>query len=738
LTVRKSQVVAAALVVGHVRRIVLAVVLCLTLPAGARAANVARFVDPMVGTFGTGWVFPGADVPFGMVQNSPDTLGPLVYAGYMGNDALIRGFSLVHYSGVGVADGGDLPFMPWIGNGLPPSDPMKYAAPFTHANESAKAGYYSVLLGNGVKAELTATAHSALQRYTFPPASDAYLIVDPRHNNAGAGDAPNISANEGEWTRTGDREITGSTFNGRYRVFFVARFDKPIAETGEHWLKFAPGETVTMRAGISFVDSDGARNNLDEEEATFDDARARAFAAWNKELNRIKVSGGTIADKRTFYTALYHALLHPNVFEDVDGRYRGFDDVIRPSDGRTVYANFSSWDTYKAQNQLLATLYPRRYADMLRSQLTAAQQQGHLPRWAEQNSDPGYMTGDPAVPMIADGVCRGIVKGDEAQALYAEAVALQARREPGLLPKGFLNLAEARYAVATTLEYGVADFALALTARRLGHDADAERFLAQSLNYRNLLDPETKWLRPRNADGSWYDGTTPLGFDPAHDQTGYHEGNAWQYQWLVPHDPRGLFDRMGQDLAIERLDHLFAAPAEAQNRLQLFGVYYIADQWAPGNEHDLGAPYLYPFAGQPWKTQAELRAAQQAYRPTIDGLPGNDDLGGLSAWYIWTALGFGPFTPGAPLYMVGSPIFEHATIKGFTVKAPGASLAGKYVQSAKLDGKPLDRAWFGNDALHKGGVLQLEMGPVPNTSWATDPADAPPSASAAPLSAFGC
>ncbi|MEY2425658.1 MAG: hypothetical protein QOI61_1230, partial [Actinomycetota bacterium] len=688
------------------RRIVLAVVLCLTLPAGARAANVARFVDPTIGTFGTGWVFPGADVPFGMVQNSPDTLGPLVYAGYMGNDALIRGFSLVHYSGVGVADGGDLPFMPWIGNGLPPSDPMKYAAPFTHANESAKAGYYSVLLGNGVKAELTATAHSALQRYAFPPAGDAYLIVDPRHNNAGAGDAPNISANEGEWTRTGDREITGSTFNGRYRVFFVARFDKPIAEAGEHWLKFAPGETVTMRAGISFVDSDGARNNLDKEEATFDDARARAFASWNKELNRIKVSGGTIADKRTFYTALYHALLHPNVFEDVDGRYRGFDDVIRPSDGRTVYANFSSWDTYKAQNQLLATLYPRRYADMLRSQLTAAQQQGHLPRWAEQNSDPGYMTGDPAVPMIADGVCRGIVKGDEAQALYAEAVALQARREPGLLPKGYLTLAEARYAVATTLEYGVADFALALMQHQSEGQAD-ERSVLGSVRYRNLLDQSTQWIRPRLADGSWLQEFIP------ENGYGFQEGTSWQYSWLAMQDLRGVIDRMGGNAAVQdRLDKFFNLPASAaapvvwpkvQNQTTVFGIDYHGNQYAPGNEHDLEAPYVYNYAGAPWKTQAATRGALSIYTPTPDGLPGNDDLGALSGWVVWSMLGIYPITPGAPLYTIASPVFDHAVIHmasgDVTIDAPNHTFATKYVQSVNINVVPLHKTWLSKIAL---------------------------------------
>jgi predicted alpha-1,2-mannosidase len=281
-------------------------------------------------------------------------------------------------------------------------------------------------------------------------------------------------------------------------------------------------------------------------------------------------------------------------------------------------------------------------------------------------------------------------------------------------------------------------------AERLGKHADARRWRAASLNYGNLLDPETRWIRPRNADGSWYQGDTPLGFDPAHEETGFQEGNSWQYSWLVPHDPRGLFDRMGGDAAaVDRLDHLFAAPAEAQTRATFFGVVYRLDQWAPGNEHDLGAPFLYPFARQPWKTQAEMRDAQQVYRPTPDGLPGNDDLGSLSAWYVFSALGFSPFTPGAPLHMVGAPIFTRARIAlgdkaAFTVEAPGASLAGRYVQSATLNGKPLARAWFHEDALRDDGVLHLAMGPAANTAWATDAAAVPPSASDSSLEAFGC
>ena len=503
-----------------------------------------------------------------------------------------------------------------------------------------------------------------------------------------------------------------------------------------------------MRAGISFVDKEGARRNLDAEAPERRDlrpgARADAFAAWDAELQRVQVEGGTIADKKTFYTALYHALLHPNVFEDVDGRYRGFDDVIRPSDGRTVYANFSSWDTYKAQNQLLATLYPERYADMLRSQLAAAQQQGHLPRWAEQNSDPGYMTGDPAVPMIADGVCRGIVEGDEAQELYDGG-----GRAPGPSPrrplgKGYLTLADARYAVATTLEYGIADFSLALIARRLGHHDDAQRFLAQSLNYRNLLDPETKWLRPKNADGSWYNGTTPLGFDPAHDQTGYHEGNAWQYQWLVPHDPRGLFERMGGDLAVERLDHLFAAPAEVQNRAQLFGIYYIVDQWAPGNEHDLGAPYLYPFALQPWKTQAELARGPAGLPP--------DDRRAARQRRPRRALGLVPVDRAGLRAVHAGRAAVHGRLADVRARDHRASARADASPSRPRARRPpastcrrrrsTARRWTapGSATTRSARTASCawRWARVPNTTWATDPADAPPSVSDAPLSAFGC
>ena len=721
------------------RRLLPAVLALLARSAGAaRAADVARYANPLIGTLGAGFVFPGPDVPFGMVQNSPDTFTPgagyngLVYSGYMGNDPEIRDFSLVHLSGPGVAKAGDLPFMPWVGAAgqTPPSDPNQYATPFSHATEQAQPGYYAVTLANGIKTELTAALRAGMQRYTFPAAGDAYLIVDPLHRNSGGAG--------GDFAEVNDHEIAGRTINSHYSVYFDAVFDQKITGTGKTWVSFDPGQTVTMRVGISFVDAAGAANNLAQYDGqSFEDMRAAAYRAWNHELSKVRVGGGTVADKTTFYTALYHALLHPNVFNDADGRYIGFDGAVHTVTDRVQYANFSSWDEYKAENQLEATLEPARYADMLRSLLADADQDPNhrLPRWAEENYDPAHMSGDPAIPMIADGVCRGLLGQDEAEALYQHAVALRSFREPQLDQLGFLPGNP-----GTTLEYGEADFALALLAHRLGHDEDADRWLNASLDYRNILDPDSKWIRPRNADGTWY-STTPLGYEPT-DDTGFDEGNSWQYSWMVPQDMRGLFDRMGgDDAAVQRLDEFFAAPSDVQNRLNGFGTVYRDPQWAPGNETDLGAPYVYPYAHQPWKTQAELRAAQQVYKPTLEGLPGNDDLGGLSGWYVWTALGMGPFTPGAPLLMVGAPVFTHVTIAlphgRFTIDAPGASLAGKYVQSAKLDGKRLDDSWFPASAIHRRGVLHLEMGVTPSTWGATD---APPSVSDKnfSLDSFGC
>jgi putative alpha-1,2-mannosidase len=711
-------------------RVLLAIAALLLLPAAAVAAPVDD-VDPMVGTAPPGFVFPGAVVPFGMVQNSPDTMGEFAYSGYLATDPTIRGFSLVHLSGPGVRKAGDLPFMPTVGP-IVSRDPNVYASPFDHAQEHAEAGFYSVVLdASQTKVELTASEHAAMQRYTFPPTPAANVIVDVGRSVEGVHD--------GAFTQTGPNEITGWT-RGRYPVHFVARFSSPIVAHDDFSVTFdaTTQRTVTMRAGISFVDAAGARRNLQAEAQdgrSFDAMRAAARERWAAQLDRIRVDGGSALDRRAFYTALYHALLHPNVFTDVDGRYLGADGRPHVASGRTQYANFSSWDTYKAQNQLLALIEPGRYRDMLRSLLATYRESGKLPRWGEQNIDAAHMSGDPAIPMIADAACRGLLSDDEEAQLYAAAQDLVTRRPAELAQLDYLPMRP-----GTTLEYGGADFALALLAWRAGDAAGASAALERSLAYRNILDPETKWIRPRNADGSWYSPFSPT------DETGFQEGNAWQYSWLAPHDARGLFDRMGGDAAVlDRLDHLFSLPPEVQNRATGFGTVYRLDQHAPGNEHDMQVPWMYAFAGAPWGTQRELSEIRTLFRPTLDGLPGNDDLGSLSAFHVFSALGFGPVTPGAPFHVVGSPVFERATMvrdgkAAFTVEAPGAGPLAPYVQRATLNGRPLKGAWFREVRLHrKTGTLRLEMGGEPNETWATAKEVRPPSVSGGDgLGDFGC
>src|SRR3954453_7084192 len=371
---------------------------------------------------------------------------------------------------------------------------------------------------------------------------------------------------------------------------------------------------------------------------------------------------------------------------------------------------------------------------MLTSLLAHAREGGKLPRWAEQSIDPAHMSGDPAIPMVADGVCRGVLDRTTAEALYQQAVALRARRPPELDALGYLPGNP-----GTTLEYGVADFALALMADALGHHDDARRWLTASLDYRNVLDPQTRWIRPRGADGTW-----AANFDPALSEDGFQEGNSWQYSWLAPHDARGLFDRMGGDAAVaDRFSEFFKGPAEVQNRGTVFGLYYRLPQYAPGNEHDLQAPWMPAFAGEPWQGAEAQRNIQSVFRPTPDGLPGNDDLGGLSAWDIWSLLGLGPVTPGAPLHVIGSPAFARATVRvgggrTLTVAAPGASALARYVTPARLDGRALDRSWMGDAKLARGATLELTMSAVPDKTWAAAPAARPPSVTDSPLARFGC
>ena len=771
-----------------------ALIMASVVPATAIAAgeDLASYVDPLIGTYPPGFVNPGPVLPHGMVGLGPDTEGPLNYGGYHYVNNTITGFSHIHTS-AGVFRGGQIPVMPVAGEvilddpiseipGLgPEASPVPaYSSPFSHAAETAEAGYYQVLLERyGIDAELTATERVGVHRYTFPPDQGASIVFDPARNLDGYDNTASVSIEDG---------IVSGHIDSRddnVKVFFAATFDQPVtgtrtfkdgafsnatsqegARTGAV-VSFAPGSVVEMKVGISFTDPQGALTNLQAETTgkTFDEVRAAARDAWNAALGKIEVEGGTEAEKTSFYTAMYHAQFFPNLFSDADGRYRGFDEVTRTSDFDR-YTQFSLWDSYRGQNQLLAVVSPDRYGDMEKSLLDMYRQGGKLPRWTFANRDPGHMSGNPVIPFIGEGWCRGVLSDMSASDKRDLLAAMQerSRNNPGgnyddlgyapvprlgTHPGGIPKVDELHDGgggnAGTTLEYGLADFALALMADSSGIETERDRLVTRAAFYRNLLDPETKWIRPRHDDGTWFEE-----FLPENDY-GFQEGTSWQYSWLVMQDLAGLFDLMGGRETVEqRLDIFFNLPAtgtlpvvwpKVQNQATAFGLIYKGNQYAPGNEHDLQAPFLYNYAGAPWKTQAVARGAASLYTPTPDGLPGNDDLGALSGWLVWTMLGIYPMTPGAPMYTVASPIFEKATIhrpgtEDLVIEAPGSSALNRYVQSATLDGQTLDKTWF-TEA--EGNILSLELGPVPNTVWGTDVDAAPPSLSTdSDLRSFGC
>lgn len=757
-------------------------------PAGAQ--DLTAYVDPMIGSTPPGFTNPGPSMPHGMASPGPDTEGPLAYGGHYLHNRVVTGFSQTHMS-AGVYQAGVFPLLPVTGEvvtadpaqaGYPQPVPA-YSQPHDPASQVAEPGYYAVtLLRGAVRAELTATDRVALHRYTFPDGVESRVVVDAARSLKGYRPSSVTRLDERTFALTIDQSGPDHT------VFGVLRTDlapTAVTELGTGadvgvgdvvtdvgvLLDFPAGSTVESRVGLSFTDIDGALRNLEAEagdDVGFDDVRAAADAAWEAVLGQVEVTsaldaaGATPAlprvdaDKVRLYTGLYHARLFPNLHSDVDGRYRGPDDVVRTDTTRAHYSQFSLWDSYRGQNALLAVLDPDRYEDMLHSLADFADQHGRLPRWQLGPRDPGYMSGDPAVQFVASGICRDV--GDRAlhERLLAAIGDTRAARPAVLDELGYLPVPQPADPTqlhdgggrdtGTTLEYAVADAAASLVADRLGRRTLADQLAADALRYRNVQDPATGWIRPRDAEGEFAGG----GWSPEFGY-GFQEGTSWQYSWLAMHDWVGLVQGMGGDEIVQqRLDTFFALPATAvngfawgnvQNKTTAFGVFYLGNQFAPGNEHDLEAPYAYNAAGAPWKTQAAVRAATSVYSATPDGLPGNDDLGALSGWLVWSLLGVHPTIPGAPLYLVGSPTFPSATIHApggdLVIEAPGADELAKYVTDPSLGDEPLTRTWLTEDAWRDAGTLRMAMSPVPDTTWGTG-AEARPPSLADGRAAFGC
>ena len=723
-------------------------------------ANPVDHVDTLIGT-GTGGEtvgeinnFPGASVPFGMVQYSPDTFGN--YAGYNYDNPRSTGFSMTHAS-VGCAAFGDISMLPTttpIG-----SQPWKAWERIAHDDtERGVPGYYTVRFpGTGVTAELTATTRTGVGRFRYPRNGRAAVF----HVRSGASLAGNSRA--AIQIREDNTTITGWATSGgfcsktnTYTVYFAMKFSQPFTSYGSWdgysvypgarsaaspysggYVAFPAGSVLEVRTAISYVGVDGALANLAAEGGKgFDDVRAAAVSEWNATLSCIAVAGRNVGHLDTFYTSLYRTLLNPNTFNDADGRYIGFDGFIHTVPrGRTQYTNFSDWDTYRGLAALQGLLFPARASDMAQSLVNDAEQSGSFPRWALANSATGEMTGDSVVPLIADLYAFGAKDFDVKTALrymvnaattggvglngYVERPGIAAYLELGYAPETFGASA------SITLEWSVDDFAIARFAESLGDAATAAEFQNRAQYWQNLFNPTTRYISPRDAMGFFQPGPgfvdSPLGFG----QEGFDEGNAEQYVWWVPHNVAGLVTALGGRTAVgDRLDRftkeLNAGPKEP----------YL---WA-GNEPGFGVPWLYNYIGQPWKTEHTVDRVRGLFGPTPDGEPGNDDLGALSSWYVWAALGLYPSTPATPILTVAAPLFDRVVIalpggRFIRMSAPGASGPHhpRYISGLSIDDQATDHTWIPESIIRSGGELKFSLAAYPNKVWGTAESSAPPS-----------
>lgn len=747
--------------------------------ASADAADVGdravASVDPFIGTGGEGHTFPGAVVPFGMIQLSPDTrIQPRdkAYpwaAGYRFDDTTIVGFSHTHFSGTGHSDLGDVLLMPIAGSvRLERGDPDKpgsgYTSRFRHGDERAEAGYYAVTLDDyKVRAELTASARVGVHRYTFPAGTPAHVLVDLRtsmYDYPGKVSWSRLRVRP-DGTVTGFRETRGWA-PGR-QLYVAMRFSQPITGHALHnteqdipYKGFAtPGdkdptqraqiegrqivasfdfgralrEPLLVKVSISPVSENGAIANLDAEVPgwDFDGVRTAAKAQWASALGAVDVDAPEPA-RESFYTALYHAFQAPSLFMDVDGRYRCPDNAVHQAKGYTHYSTFSLWDTYRALHPLLTLLQPeQRTSDMVNSLIASRHESpyGVLPVWAFHGQETWTMIGYHAVPVIADAYMKGIRGFDADDALDAMVASATYAPYKGLrqyMQLGYVPIDEEGEAASKTLEYAFDDWTIYRMADAMGRKKVAATFEKRAANWTHAFDAETGFMRARKRNG---DFRTPFDPDASGYGTDYTEGNAWQYSWYVPQDVAGLAKAHGgADTLLSRIDAVFDAKVDPKVFEHMEDITGLIGWYAHGNEPSHHVAYLYAYAGQPWRTQARLTQIMATqYKPTPDGLAGNDDLGQMSAWYVFTALGFYPVAPGSNEYIIGRPFLPRATLnlpngKRFTIIADNLDDVHAYVGSVILDGKPLDRAFLRHKEIMAGGELRFTMQATPDKAWA--------------------
>ncbi|MCD0488705.1 GH92 family glycosyl hydrolase [Pedobacter sp. MC2016-14] len=715
--------------------------------------GLTQYVNPYIGTGFHGHVFLGANVPFGAVQLGPVNLstGWDWCSGYHYSDSTITGFSHTHLSGTGIGDLGDISVMPVLGDvqlrkGNLSNEKSGYYSLFTHQDEVTKPGYYSVKLKRyGIKAELTASKRVGFHQYTFPAGKSSKIIIDLQPGIGWDQATETCLYQENENTVSGYRYSMGWAKD--QRIYFTAVFSKPIRDfslydsisvkegkqlkglfvKGVATFDTRAGEKISLKVAISPVSVENAKLNMKAEMPGWDFSKQveRANEAWNNELGRIAIKTIDAQRKRVFYTALYHTMIAPSVFNDVNGDYLGTDKKVYKNAAFTNYTTFSLWDTYRAAHPLMTLINPEKTSDLINTMLAIYQQQGKLPVWHLMANETDCMVGNPALPVIADAYLKGI-KGFDKDLAYQAMKITGMRDERGLYyikKYGYLPADSLVENVAIGLEFAIADWSVAQVAKKRGANADYIYWSNRGQNYRNYFDKNTRFMRGRVADKSWRTPFNPI--SAIHQKDDFTEGNAWQYTWLVPHDVEGLIGLMGGEQQFEtKLDSLFTVKDEL-GVIKSNDISGLIGQYAHGNEPSHHIAYLYGYLGKPAKAADKVRfIMDNLYTDKADGLSGNEDVGQMSAWYIFSALGFYPVNPANGLYVFGSPVVDDAILdvgagKTFHISVKNNTKTNKYIQSIQLNGKPYTKAYIQHSDFVKGGEMIILMGSKPAATWGT-------------------
>ncbi|CAK7027467.1 MAG: hypothetical protein PARBA_01151 [Parabacteroides sp.] len=714
-------------------------------PEKQQEADYTQYVNPFIGTDFTGNTYPGAQVPFGMVQLSPDNGLPGWdrISGYFYPDSTIAGFSHTHLSGTGAGDLYDISFMPVTRPYKEAPAPLGIYSSFSHNEEAASAGYYRVLLKDyNINVELTATERCGIQRYTFPKAESSVFLNLKKAMN---------------WDFTTDSyiEVLDSVTIRGYRfsdgwakdqhVYFKTRFSKPFVachmdttaintkEKGRIGTAYIArfdfntekDEEILVTTAISGVSMDGAAQNLQAEapKNDFDLYHRQAVANWNKQLSKIEVKSPVTDDLVNFYTAMYHSMLAPTIYSDVDNSYYGPDKKAHKTDGWVNYSTFSLWDTYRAAHPLFTYTQPERANDMVKSFLAFYEQNGRLPVWNFYGVETDMMIGYHSIPVIVDAYLKGIGSFDAERALAAcvATANIDDYRGIGLYKKLGYVPSDEHWSLSKTLEYAYDDYCIARMAEKMGKKELADEFYKRSQNYRNAYNPVTSFMQPRNKKGEFASN-----FSPDDYTEDICESNGWQYFWSVPQDLDGLISLVGgKERFTQKLDSMFTYVPHTDEELPIFSTGMIG-QYAHGNEPSHHVIYLYNKVGQPWKAQQYVaEVLHELYKNDPAGLCGNEDCGQMSAWYVFSAMGFYPVDPVSGQYEIGTPLFPEVKMhlnngKVFTILAPATSHENIYIQSVKLNGKPYDKSYITHEQIMNGDTFEFEMGNKPGSVWYTN------------------